>query len=145
MIRHGLDWSKYIDTYGTGWHYDCCGHQDVEAGSPSGQQWGMLLVPEDFADQAILLFPLVVSKMTEVEAKDFYDNKVTKKVSEEIINNEILQGIKLKQDMGIQLTADQLKAIDPNDDMPGIVKNKKKSFDDLKALKDISIKSVAAI
>ena len=48
-----LDWSKYVDVHGLGWHYDCCGHQEDEDGSPAGMQWGMLIIPETFADEAV--------------------------------------------------------------------------------------------
>ncbi|GAG30206.1 unnamed protein product, partial [marine sediment metagenome] len=62
------------------------------------------------------------------------------KMLDEKIDNDILQGIKLKQDLGIALTENQQDALDPNKDVPGIEKNKKKTWIDFKALRDISIK-----
>lgn len=135
----GMDWSKYIDVNGSGWLYDCCGHKEQEVGSPMGQQWGVILVPKVFADEAVAAFPSEVTKLTEVEVSDFYDNKHAKDFPDEEIDNDILQGIKLKQDLGQQLTLQQVKALDPDDDTPGVRKNKRKVWTDYKALKAIKV------
>lgn len=141
-IRHSMDWSKYVDVYGTGWHYDCCGHKEEESGSPHNHQMGMLLVPEDFAIAAIAAFPGVVSALTEAETEDFYDNHVAKNEPDEIIDTEVLQGIKLKKDLGVDLTAQQEAALDPDKEERGIRKNKRKKFVDLKTQKGVTIKSI---
>ena len=54
----GVDWSVYVDMYGDGWLYDKkSGHRDDTPDSPFGQQWGVLLVPEEFASEAAKAFP----------------------------------------------------------------------------------------
>jgi hypothetical protein len=125
----GMDWALYIESDGAGWHYDrISGHKDDTLDSPIGQQWGMLLVPKDFADEAIAIFPDECSIMTALECQDFYDNKAHIKEPDEYFDNEILSGIKMKQDLALELTAEQVKALDPDDDTPGIRKNKGKTW-----------------
>lgn len=52
VSQSGLDWSMWVDQYG-GWIYDSLsGHDDDTDGSGRGMQWGMLLVPEEFAIEA---------------------------------------------------------------------------------------------
>lgn len=130
--QSGMDWSKYIDTFGSGWLYDCCGHKEEEAGSPAGQQWGMILVPKVFADEAVAKFPNECSKLTEAEAEDFYDKKHARDQRDEEIDVEVLQGIKLKQDLNIPLTKQQQDAINPVKEERGVRKNKNKKFTDYK-------------
>lgn len=135
----GVDWSFYIDANGSGWLYDCCGHKEAEANSPMGQQWGMILVPQAFADEAIATFPDEVMKLTEEECENFYNDKHARDLPDEDIDNNILEGIKLKQDLQQPLTAQQTKALDPDDDTPGVRKNKRKLWTDYKTLTSIKI------
>ena len=51
------------------------GHQEETADSPRGQQWGLLLVPDAFAQQAVTRFPAECSILTEAEAEAFYETK----------------------------------------------------------------------
>ena len=139
----GMDWAKYVDVYGLGWKYDKkCGHDEVDVESPQGIWLGMLVVPEVFALQAVAMFPDEVELLDDVDAENFYNNRVTVKMSDEIVDNDVLQGIKLKQDLGQPLTAQQLKALDPNDDTSGIRKNKDKVWADFRAKKDITVKDL---
>ncbi len=139
-IRNNLDWSHYVDTYGLGWHYDkTSGHRESTTDSPYGQQWGVLIVPEAFASEALNLFPDDVTPLTEAELEDFYDNKAHIKEPDEVIHREALEGIKAKQDLKLDLTLDQLRALDPDDSTPGIVKNRKKRWKDFKKLVDVEI------
>uniref|UniRef100_A0A6M3L992 Uncharacterized protein n=1 Tax=viral metagenome TaxID=1070528 RepID=A0A6M3L992_9ZZZZ len=128
----GMDWSKYVDRYGSGWLYDFIGHKEEDAESPFGQQWAILLVPKDFVDQAVVRFSNVCTKLNPAEADDFYNNRHAKDMEDEDINLDVLQKIKMKQDLGLPLTAKQQRAIDPEDDTPGIRKNKRKLFTDYK-------------
>ena len=140
----GMDWSFYVDAYGSGWQYDkTSGHRDNTDDSPQGQQWGMLLVPETFADEAVVAFSEDVALLTELEIEDFYNNKAHIYDEEEDIDQSILEKIKLKQDLNIPLTTQQQKALDPEDDTPGIRKNKKKNWVDYKKLKKITVKEKA--
>ncbi len=140
LIRQGLDWSKYIDVYGLGWQYDkTSGHKEDSTESPFGQQWGVLIVPEDFAQDAISRFPNEVTQIDETELENFYDNKAHVHEPDEKIDSKILEGIKLKQDLGQGLTADQTKALDPTDPTPGITKNNKKKWSDYKSIVGVNI------
>ena len=136
----GMDWSKYIDTHGLSWHYDnTSGHAETTADSPRGQQWGMLIIPKVFADEAIAAFPDECSKMTEAECQDFYDTKAHAHEPDELFDQQVLDGIKSKKDLGLALTPMQIKAADPNDSTPGIRKNENKFWADFKAKHSITI------
>lgn len=124
----GLDWSVYVDSNGSGWLYDCCGHKEEEARSPVGIQWGMLLVPIDFANQAVSAFPNEVTKLTAVEAQTFYEDNHASEFEDEEIDEKIVHTLKTKQDLGQTLTARQLKALDPTDDTRGIRANWRKTW-----------------
>lgn len=138
-IRKKLDWSKYVDIFGLGWHYDkTCGHKEDSIDSPYGQQWGVLIVPKDFAIEAINKFPEVI-KLTETELEAFYNNCAHCHESDELINDKILQSIKIKKDLNIPLTDHQKKALDPKDKTPGIQKNEKKFWKDFKKLTNVNI------
>lgn len=139
--NQGMDWSYYVDKFGLGWMYDnLIGHQEDAPDSPLGQQLGVLVIPEGFANEAIELFPEQCSKLTEIELEDFYDNKHAIEFPDEEIDKEVLDAIKAKQDLGQPLTPGQIKALDPNDDTIGIRKNKKKRWADFKVLKGVGIK-----
>ena len=138
----GMDWSKYVDVMGLGWHYDkTSGHKEETQDSPFGQQWGMLIIPEEFATQAVAVFPADVTRLTEVELEDFYDNKAHAHEPDELFDEQVLTGIKMKQDLGIALTTQQVKALDPNDDTPGIRKNKNKKWANKKSIVGVTIKT----
>lgn len=140
----GLDWAKYVDVHGLGWHYDdTSGHKDDTLDSPFGQQWGLLMAPETFADEAVAAFPAEVAKLTEVELEDFFDNKAHVNEPDELLDEQVLSGIKLKQDLGQALTAQQTKALDPTNDVPGIRQNRRKTWQDYKALKGVTVKKAA--
>jgi len=135
----GMDWSKYIDVHGSGWLYDECGHQDEDVDSPRGQQWGLVLVPKEFADEAVTRYPGDVTKLNETATQDFYDNKHAIEQPDEEIDNEVLQGIKLKQDLGQTLTKQQQDALDPNKEERGVRKNPNKKFVDFKTKRGFNI------
>jgi hypothetical protein len=140
----GMDWAHYVDTMGLSWHYDkTSGHKEDTADSPFGQQWGMLIVPKEFADEAILAFPDTVSKMTEVECEDFYDNKAHAHEPDELVDEIALKAFEIKEKMGVSLSSEEKikkdKALDPNDPTPGIKKNLNKKWVDFKALKGVNI------
>jgi len=142
IVSHsGMDWSQYIDANGGGWLYDKkCGHAEIDAESPAGIWLGLLLIPEQFALEAIAKFPDRITRLTEAETEAFYNNRHACKMPDEEIDKDILEKIKLKQELGLPLTAEQEKAKDPEDDTPGIRKNKKKKFVDFKAHRGITIK-----
>ena len=128
--RSGLNWSRYIDIYGTGWHY-CrkSGHTDDDPaiGSPAGHQHGMLLVPKAFADQAVAAFA-EVEKMTEAEAKSFYESRCMVGAVETVDNADVLTAMAAKRQLGIEETDQDRRALDPNDPTPGIIKNERATW-----------------
>jgi len=135
------DWSKYIDVNGLGWQYDkLAGHDEELPDSPIGTWLGMIVVDDTFCKEAVAMFPDEVTKLTEAEAEDFWDNRAHIKEPDERIDEKVITAIKMKQDMGIELTANQVKALDPTDDTPGISKNHNKKWADMKIKKAVSIK-----
>ncbi len=142
IIDAGLDWSYYVDQYGGGWHYDKqSGHKEEDGdNSPHGLQWGVLLVPEEFAEQAEALYPKQTEIISEAEFETFYNDRAHAHEASEKLDADILAGIKSKQDLGLDITAEQTAALNPEDPTPGIVKNKNKIFTDYKTVTGITIK-----
>ena len=137
----GLNWSRYIDVYGTGWHY-CrkSGHSDDDPGiaSPAGHQHGMLLVPKEFADQAASAFA-EVEKMTEVEAKSFYETRCMIGAVETFENADVLMAMAAKRQLGVEETDQDRRALDPDDPTPGIVKNERATWTGFKKAAKVKI------
>ncbi len=134
------DWAVYIDRVGTGWLYDKCGHQEEENGSPKGQQWAMTLVPETFAKEAVETFA-EVTWLSEAEAEEFYDKKFARRVSQDRVNQRVVDGIRAKEMAGIPLNDIDRAALDPDDDSePGILRNPRKRFKTFKQAEDIKVK-----
>ena len=131
----------------SGWHYDkTSGHKESSLNSPFGMQWGLLFVTPLFAKEAKEVFPDLITELTEIEAKDFWNNKCTAHIPENKIDVNILQAFQvelslrkeLNQDV-IELKTKIIKALDPNDSEPGIKKNKQKMFKDAKQVLDITV------
>jgi len=131
-----------------GWIYDkSCGHQDEGVDSPQGMQWGCLLCTKKFADEAIAAYPSLITKLTEVEFEDFYNNKARVHLSENKINIDVLKGLQIELDLREKLGLDVTnlktkiaKALDPADNETGIKKNDEKYWVDFKDSKKITIK-----
>ena len=149
----GMDWSKYVDVEGTGWNYDkVSGHNDDEVGSPRGQQWACLFVPDLFAQQAVAAFPLLCTIIDEAEATDFYENRSVKHLPAERVDQKAIQNLRDKMALmreagATQTQIDKMKtkmknAINPDHDEPGITKNWRKKFTDMKGRHGITIKPV---
>lgn len=170
-IRKGMDWSKYVDKYGLGWHYDKVdGHGEGIYGS---EEWGgYLVVPEDFANAAVALFPNEVEIRNETDFENFYNDRAHVREPELQYDLETLQGIELKSrilrefvedgddhplvsaeakakkaagqkvKLSDILSENDKKALDPDSPEPGIRKNKRKKWQDFKALKKITIKQL---
>jgi len=118
-----------------GWHYDKCGHTKYDIDSPLGVQYGMLLVEQAFADEAVSFFPGLVTKLTAAEAEAFWNNKAYAHMPDNKHNMDILNGLKLEYEMKVILSQDTTnikakiaKAIDPSDVEPGIVQDRHKTF-----------------
>lgn len=142
VILSELNWSVYVDQQGSGWLYSCCGHKEVEPGSPFGQQFGMLLVPATFAAEAAAMYPTIVEILSEVEAETFYDDDVAKNYDEEILDLAIIEAITARDKVTPSLgprTSHQEKAMDKDDPTPGIRPNWRKTFVQFKAKTGITI------
>ena len=130
------------------WHYDkTSGHDDETVGSPRGTQLGMMVVTDTFATEAVAAFPGVVTIMTEVEARDFYENKAVIHLSADRVSADVLTGLKARRDLMVDLgqstvalDAQITKALDPDDAEPGVRKNPRKTFDELKTDTGLTIK-----
>lgn len=144
MINSDSDVRQYCPS---GWIYDkSCGHQDDSVDSPREMQWGCLLCTEQFANEAVVAYPELITQLTAVEFEDFYNNKAMAHLAENKYNIDILQGLKLELDLKkeakqdtIELTAKIEKAIDPNDKEKGIEKNQDRYWNDYKVKKGFNI------
>ena len=132
--KENMDWAIYVDQFGIGWQYDkTSGHKEHSEDSPAGMQWGMLLVPTDFAREAVEMFPDKVQITGEVEFEDFYDNKAHGHEPDEIVDERVLEGIRAKKEVGIGLSPMQVRALDVEDDeVAGIKRNRTKKWGEAK-------------
>ena len=148
----GVDWSHWIDSNGSGWHYSKCGHKEHEDDSPVGEQWGMLLVPAEFAEQAVIMDPDCCSIMSDAEAGEFYEGKCCRDMPDVHHDAETLNAISAEINLLTLLREttegeDQKKhavlleaaierakkAVDPDHDHVGVRLNKDKCWHSHKA------------
>ena len=138
------DWTVYVDQEGLGWHYDhTSGHgQDDPPRSPRGIQLGMLVIPEQFAIEAIAQFPTQCSRLTEAQATTFHDDKSQIRMADEDLNAEILNSLRQERellrdlaaagdDVTTQVTELQAKtrrALNPDDIEPGKIRNRNRRW-----------------
>jgi len=136
----GMDWSRYIDRFGPGWIYDrVSGHKDDDPESPLGNQLGLLLVPKAFADEASATFPATCQKMSEAQCQAFYEQRYAVRLTDEVIDQDVLDVIREKKALSLPLTAEQQLALDPTSDVRGIRQNKMKKWQSFKATKKITV------
>ena len=156
----GMDWSYWVDQLGIGWHYDkVCGHKEDEVGSPAGMQWGMLVVPEQFAIEAVAAFPNLITHMTEVDCEAFYNDRCHAHENDVLHDDRTLTALDTELrlvDAQIQtnpadqrakddrsaLIAKVAKARDPNDPQPGVKKNHNRYWVDVKARRGVRYKEI---
>ncbi len=145
--RKGMDWAKYIDVYGCGMHYDkICTHKD-EGHTPYGYQCCGICVPEDFALEALSLFPDTVSRMTANEWATFHDEKAHAHEDDEIMDIKALDGLNSRRSLMVAIGADTTKidkkiadALNPNiHSEMGVRKNPRKKWADVEAKSGIKI------
>jgi hypothetical protein len=130
------------------WRYDCCGHAEDTPDSPAGQQWGMMIVTEQFANEAVAMYPAQVNIMTEIDARAFWNNNVNKKTPADRVNSKALTDLNAELALRKSLTQDTtvleakiIKALNRDDDTEsGVSKNKEKDFDDAKVYLGFTIK-----
>lgn len=129
-LRDGMDWSHFVDQYG-GWHYDCCGHNEQDDESPRGVWFGMLLVPESFANAAVEKWPEQCSILNANQAERFYEDRVTKDMPEIEEDVEALQIIAAKRAAGLPEDESDQAALDPDNPRRGRRRSKTKKFADM--------------
>jgi len=130
------------------WKYDkCCGHQEDSVDSPIGMQWGMMVVTEQFANEAVAMYPDTVSVMTEAEAEDFWNNKACSHIPENRANSQALTDLNSELQLRKALSQDTtaleekiINALDPDNPEAGLVKDKQKKFADAKVSLGFTIK-----
>ena len=118
------------------WRYDkLYGHTDEGPDSPVGMQWGLMVVTRQFADEAKIVFPDLITEMTEAEAEDFWDNRAHAHVPEDGTDNDVLVGLKARRDLMTDLRQNTnnldvtiAKALDPSDPELGVRQTKDKTW-----------------
>lgn len=149
-LRESMDWSAFIDLYG-GWSYDkVSGHKDDDTanGSPRGIWLGMLLVPEDFANAAVDLFPEQCNILSDAQAKKFYEDRVTVDQPDDFEDTEALQAMAarlvIEEKLGITPSAKEsnrrVDALNPDKRQRGIRKNETKTWEGYKSKKGLKTK-----
>lgn len=128
-----LDFFKRNPHYkGNPLYYDKTSDCSIDSDySPSGMRWCMKMVPVEFAEEAIEKYPGIVFEMTEEDAEEFYDNKAMAHQSENKYDITTLQGLQIELDLRERLgqSTDDLRAkieraLDPDDNEPGVRRNK---------------------
>jgi hypothetical protein len=130
------------------WRYDKCGHCEDTSESPVGIQYGMMIVTEQFANEAVAMFSDLVTVMTEAEAKEFWERKAHAHIPENKTNSRALTDyyseLQLRKALGQDTAALEEKitnALDPDSSEAGLVKDKEKKFADAKVSLGFTIKS----
>lgn len=136
--RKGMDWCKYIDAFGIGMQYDKdCGHKE-EGDTPFGEQCCVVAVPQDFATEALGLFPGELTPLTPVEFEAFYNDKAHAHESADHIDKDVLDAITAKEGLSIAVP-EKANAIDRNHPDRGIRKNDRKVWADFKVKAGVNI------
>jgi len=130
------------------WLYDKkVSHDEEDAQSPRGTWLGLMVVTEVFANEAVAMWPTRVTILTEAQAQAFHDQRVTHRQPLELEDTERLTALKARRDLMVSLgrsttaiDARIAKALDPDDDEPGVRKNPEKRWIDRKARLGFTIK-----
>lgn len=139
VIASGMDWSVYVDVQGRGWHYDHIGHHEEAPDSPLGQQLGMLLVPAQFALEAVAMFPTRVMRLSEAQTATFYNDRAHAHEPEIFLDADVLRGIELRRTLAPGIPPqDEINALDPDHPSPGRRRNRRRFWADLKTLEAIT-------
>lgn len=123
-----------------GWHYDkSSGHRESSPDSPLGMQWGVMLVSQKLAQEALTIWPDKMSKISEAEFEDFWENRAYAHLTENKVDHQTLASyndeLSLRTQMGqdtTELKKRLVKALDPNDPERGIRKNNMRHYADFK-------------
>lgn len=135
-VRGMQDWSTFFDQSGIGMHYSSSGFGEGE--DPTTQYCGTL-VPVEFAEAAADAFPALVEILTEAEWQSFWEGDCYTNQPDQEYAVEILQALAAKQALGIPLTSEDQRRLDPADSMPGITTNTRKFWATEKARRRIAV------
>lgn len=125
-------WARYFDVYSAGnvtWHVDTISPINMaDDDSPWGSVRKMVIIPAAFADEAVEKFSDQCKILDDTLAKAFYEDRAHINDPDEEMDVEIMQAIRLKQELGKELTANQVNMIDATNDKKGIRENKLKTW-----------------
>lgn len=150
VIASGMDWSYFVDQFGDGWKYDnVAGHIDDDPtnDSPVGVQLGVLLVPEQFALEAVAAFPTLCEQLTEAQCQAFYETR--HQHGRPDIDNapEVLEGLRSERELRVargqdttDLDAKIDRALDPDDPEPGVTRNRRRRWASYKTQAGVEFK-----
>ncbi len=125
----------YISKAGVGFQYDKV--NNLGKGDDTGA--AVCLVPAAAADAILALGHPDISQITEAELEIFWDEKSHVYDQDESEDVEVLRAIKAKRDLGMRRTAQDIAALDPDDETPGIRKNTYKTWQRFKSKRNIII------
>ena len=143
-VRQGLEWSRYIDQCGIGWHYD----KVDNLGNGASHDTACTCVTEDFADAAIIAFPERVSRIDEVDFERFYDDRAHLHEETEVLDRDVLQAIRARvelEEKGVapppssEILTLRQQALDPAAPQRGIRKNPRRRWADARELLGVTI------
>jgi hypothetical protein len=148
MVRNNGE--KPEDHMCGGWIYDkSCGHAESRVDSPLGTQWGILIVSEQFADEAVATFSNITEITDEKELRDFIEGRCTAHMDEFRANADVLQSLKAERDLVVDMKKSNTelvdvnrriaKAMDVDDPTPGRTKTKGKKWTDMKSERNIDL------
>lgn len=137
------DWSTWIDVNGPGWLYDkVTGHKDVASESPFGQQWGVILAPVAFVDEAVAAFPDQCQRLSEAQLSSFYTSQIEPIEADVLRNEPALAALAAEKQLrpdDVDLDARIAKALDPTDGTPGVRENPRLNWTKFKASRGITV------
>jgi hypothetical protein len=130
-----------------GWKYDkSSGHAEATPDSPVGMQWGVVLVTPQFATEALVVFPALVTVLTEEELAEFWEQKAHAHLSDCRYDSNVLVSLKTERDLRKAVgentgNVDQRirRALDPDDVEPGIRRNLMKTWTQAKQRLDVKV------
>lgn len=126
--RDGMDWSAFIDSRGIGWFYD----KVANIGKGDDEECACTMVPRAFADAAVAKFPDQVAIISEDDFADFHDGRSCCYEPDELVDEKVLSAMLLRkqlEDAGLlpmptlEALSKRVRALDPDDPMPGIRRN----------------------
>lgn len=131
------------------WIYDkISGHNDDTVGSPIGSQLGVVFLSPAIAREALNTLPakLNATALNETQLTDFWNNNFAPRFADNLIDNPVLTALKTELDLRLDaaqdvtaLRAKIVRALDPDDNEPGLKRNRIKVFADYKFDRNIRV------